>query len=549
MKIVKVLFFAHLAALMFGLSGLLIALPHPELWNRNPMAVQAFTLGIRYAGSLHIVLGAAVMLLYGWLFVGRRKTLSFFVAATTISLSMELLGTGTGFPFGAYSYTDFLGFKIAGRVPFSIPLSWFYMGFTAYVLASTLAERFRPERRTLWSLGLGVYLLTVWDLVLDPAMASPHLPIHFWIWHQTGPYFGMPIRNLVGWSVTGLIFLSASRLFWRGGIALDRTSRWLPFGVYAANMGFAVALSLGAGLWWPPVLAIVLGVVPAFFALRPRAQPPGGDFGANRPIAERMALITLRAASRIILKRAARFRIEGLNHIPRTGSVLIVARHYHHLYDGCALLASVPGRVHILVALDWVRWRWLRAVMEWACASARWPVIVRRQRLDATRAILTEPAEGMPLSRGSGYRVDEARPYLRRAVTDMVQLLRAGKILAIFPEAYPNVDPGFTPKAGSDEWLPFRDGFIRVAARAERDGRTRVAIVPAGLAYARDERTGRWCVTLRFGSVVTLRDDQSVTALLRVIEQRVRALSAAGDTPEPRVPNAAREVMHRSATP
>ena len=107
MRVVKSLFFCHLAALVFGLAGLLVMLPHPELWSWNPYLVATFDFGIRYAGSLHIIFGTATMVLFGLLFVGPRKTLIFFFASTVISLSMELLGTSTGFPFGPYSYTSF----------------------------------------------------------------------------------------------------------------------------------------------------------------------------------------------------------------------------------------------------------------------------------------------------------------------------------------------------------------------------------------------------------------------------------------------------------
>ena len=253
MRVVKILFFAHLAAMVFGLAGLLVMLPHPELWTWNPYLVATFDFGIRYAGSLHIIFGAATMVLFGLLFVGPRKTLIFFFAATIISLSMELLGTSTGFPFGPYSYTSFLGFKILDHVPYSIPLSWFYMGFTSYILASVivcgLMHGQASRKQTLWSLVLGAYFLMVWDLALDPAMASNYLPLHFWTWHLSGPYFGMPISNLVGWSLTGLTFMGVSRLLWRSDLDAWRIVVWLPFSMYAANIGFAVMLDLCSRLW------------------------------------------------------------------------------------------------------------------------------------------------------------------------------------------------------------------------------------------------------------------------------------------------------------
>lgn len=133
-----------------------------------------------------------------------------------------------------------------------------------------IVASWRLRHRTAWSLALGAYFLTVWDLALDPTMASPSLPLHFWTWHETGPYFGMPIRNLVGWSVTGLAFMGVSRLFWRANLDAQHIPAWLPFGIYVANIGFAIALNLGAGLWLPPLMAVMLGIVPALLALLPR---------------------------------------------------------------------------------------------------------------------------------------------------------------------------------------------------------------------------------------------------------------------------------------
>jgi putative membrane protein len=267
------LFAAHLAALVFGLVGLLIMLPHPDLWASDPNAVKVFDWSMRYAGSLHILLGAATMLAAGALTIGRRKTAIFFAVATSLSLSSELIGTGTGWPFGNYAYTSFLGHKVLGRVPFTIPLSWFYMGLASYLLGSLLAARIGAGRRTVWSLGLGVWFLTVWDLVLDPAMAHHSLRIQFWQWDESGPYFGMPVKNFVGWSLTGLLFMTVSRVLWRDDVDPARLSMRIPLAVYAVNIAFAMVLSAGVGLWLPILLAAALGLLPAALAVRGQPRP------------------------------------------------------------------------------------------------------------------------------------------------------------------------------------------------------------------------------------------------------------------------------------
>lgn len=515
MRTLKILFLCHLLALTFGLAGLLIALPHPELWQNSPTGMAVFTFGIRYAGSLHILFGAAAMLLFGLLFLGKRKTLIFFVTAAAISLSMELLGTSTGLPFGPYAYTDFLGYKILDHVPFSIPLSWFYMGLTSYLLANLLVQRAGWRRQTLWSLLLGVYFLTVWDLSLDPAMASPRLPVHFWIWGTSGPYFGMPISNLVGWSLTGLIFMSVSRLLWREQVDTTRLLTWLPFGMYVANTGFAIALTLDAGIWQPLLVAVVLGLLPASLVLWPVSSRSGA--GKGDPLARRISRLVVRRGSVLLASKQVSLQVEGREHLPQQGSVLLVARHFHHLYDGCVLLHSVPRPLHILIGLDWITSSRLRWLMERACTLVQWPVVLRAERW-----------QGSPSTAHSVYQAREILPYLRRATTLSVQLLRQGEVLAVFPEGYPAIDPHPTPRSHETAFLPFRPGFVRWIDLVERDGHTRVSVVPTGLDY-QAQPDGRWQVTLRFGSPLARADFPHAAAFLQAVEQRVHTLSA----PEP----------------
>jgi putative membrane protein len=282
MTLATALLVAHLSALVFGLAGLLIALPHPELWAGDPWAARVFDFGMTYAGSLHIVLGAAAMFVYGMGAIGWRPTAIFFACAAPLSLTSELIGTGTGWPFGNYAYTSFLGYKVLDHVPFSIPLSWFYLGFASYLLADAIAAGRGLRPRAMWAVGLGVWFLTVWDLVLDPAMAHADLGVRFWTWSEVGPYYGMPIKNFVGWSLTGLLFMALARWLWRRDPDPDAVRRrgasWFPFAVYAANSAFAMALSASVDLWVPIVLSALLGLAPATLAWRGRvaAAPAGG---------------------------------------------------------------------------------------------------------------------------------------------------------------------------------------------------------------------------------------------------------------------------------
>lgn len=278
---VAILYVAHIIALVFAVTGVVVFMGHPQLILSNPLIQQSFPYGEKFGGMIYILLGAATMLTFGAFTVGRRKTAIFFAVATLLPLSAELLGTSTGWPFGPYEYTDLLGPKILGLVPFTIPLSWFYMGFTSYLLSSVITAALPTGFRTWVTLALGAWLLMAWDLALDPAMVRNQI-FPFWQWYTHGLYFGMPLQNFAGWWLVGFLFMGVSRFLWRANAEPARLPAWLPFGMYLANMVFAMLLSLSAGLWVPLVVAIVAGVAPASLALRSLRGAGGGGAGGAR---------------------------------------------------------------------------------------------------------------------------------------------------------------------------------------------------------------------------------------------------------------------------
>jgi putative membrane protein len=200
--------------------------------------------------------------------------------------------------------------------------------------------------------------------------------------------------------------------------------------------------------------------------------------------------------------------VDGLEHVPPAGPVLLVARHYHHRLDAAVLIARVPRPLHVVVGLDWVNGTRERRWMERACAAARWPVILR----PATTAA------------SAGYAAEEVNRYLRAGLRDAANLLRDGRVVAIFPEGYPAVDrpssaavPAGTPRRDADGFAPFAAGFRTVIRLARRAGAPPVTIVPVGFRY--EPRGRRWRVTARFGE--PLPDGAGVAA----VESAVRALS------------------------
>ncbi len=264
----------HGLAFTLGLFGLLVAIPHPEVWSHSQSDADFFAFAINKTGGTGMVLGALAMLAYGFWQLGWKRTMLFFVCAIGISAAAELTGTATGWPFGGYEYQELLGYKLLGRVPYSIPLSWFYMGFASFLLADTIVAARGLRNRTLLAILFGSYLLTAWDLVLDPSMAAPSLQyVHFWVWHETGPYYGMPLRNFLGWYVTGLLFIAAGRFAWGTADAaqprLQGRMLAIPFAVYAINVVWSMILAISAGMWPTAILGFALALVPAALVFVP----------------------------------------------------------------------------------------------------------------------------------------------------------------------------------------------------------------------------------------------------------------------------------------
>jgi uncharacterized membrane protein/1-acyl-sn-glycerol-3-phosphate acyltransferase len=509
--LIIVLIIAHIVALVFGLAGLLIAVPNPHLWADSEMGVRVYQFGMQYAGGVHIVFAAGAMLVAGIYFIGARKTLIFFAVACVISLSAELIGTTTGFPFGEYRYTSGLGYKILGEVPFTIPLSWFYMGLASYMLAIVLAGTSPGWRRPAASVVLGAALLTIWDLVLDPAMAHQALDVRFWVWDQGGYYFGMPAQNFLGWMLTGTLFIGISRLLWQAEPAISTGVIRASYVVYIANLIFAMVISGAVGLWEPIVITLIIGVVPATLAL---ILSEGSSSGRSReielasePTVQRVSRGFMTSFAKLAIAREADVRVEGESNVPSQGPVLIISNHYHHLLDGCALLASSPRDIHIVAAVDWAGAGLKRRLLELGCRMARWPMVVR------------------PDSSG-GDSIREARnpAILRQALRDAVALLSEGRALVVFPEGYPTIDPHGSRKENGDT-LDFQSGFATIARAAQRRTGYEIPIVPTGFNY-QQSANGGWDITLRFGAPIYLRNYDRPSDLIHAVQSRVEALAS-----------------------
>jgi lycopene beta-cyclase len=167
---------------------------------------------------------------------GLSRTLRTLAIVAVLSYFAEWLGSKTGFPFGAYHYTDALQPQLAG-VPLLIPLAWMMMLAPAWAIAKIITPKHDNPKLPLtiiYSL-ISALAFTAWDLFLDPQMVG----WGFWIWATPGVYFGIPFSNYLGWLLVSFLLTLAAR------------PRDLPLGPLAVIYALTWFLqSIGQGIFW-----------------------------------------------------------------------------------------------------------------------------------------------------------------------------------------------------------------------------------------------------------------------------------------------------------
>jgi putative membrane protein len=144
-----------------------------------------------YVSAVLIALPSAVAL---FRYLGPRQATLSLLALSSLAYAIEAIGVATSFPYGAFYYGDALGPRLAGIVPYLLPLSY------APLVIGAVAASWGTRLRLLHV--LYATLLLVWmDAVLDPGAAS----LGFWVWPQGGVYYGVPPSNYAGWLLSGAL--------------------------------------------------------------------------------------------------------------------------------------------------------------------------------------------------------------------------------------------------------------------------------------------------------------------------------------------------------
>jgi len=298
MRIALACLLAHSALTIFsGVAFATFLSPPAPAWLLTPQNQQITAFGYKWGGQTTVVFGALAGLLHSMGRLGKKTAILVFIASFGISLGSELLGTSSGLPFGPYSYTNQLGYKVLGLVPFNIPTSWFFMLYCSLAICGRLLPATDDGKSRWWWALIAGLVLTAWDVSMDPAMvASVH-----WLWHLPplegmplwkniligGHFYGMPLTNWLGWLLTGII---VSRVM----LSIVPPSTWakkvspsnFPLGLYAVNAVLPLGICVGRGLWGAFALGALAMAIPLGLAIWKRPHTASSQARATSSLGD-----------------------------------------------------------------------------------------------------------------------------------------------------------------------------------------------------------------------------------------------------------------------
>jgi putative membrane protein len=156
-----------------------------------------------------ILLFLGIILIHGLKTLGARELLVFFLIAYGVPLLYEYTNTlGFGELVGCTCYySDLLGPKLLGKIPYIIPLVWAISLYCTFTMTNIIFNRVRTTNKSdemislQWFfkiVGMGIItglVMVSLDLIIDPIMVA----MGAWSWTGGGSYYGIPLWNYEVW--------------------------------------------------------------------------------------------------------------------------------------------------------------------------------------------------------------------------------------------------------------------------------------------------------------------------------------------------------------
>lgn len=206
---------------------------------------------LEWANAVFLILAGALGALYFMrrFGIGIGLSLSAFIFISTFIV--EGAGAKADFLFGSYDYTERFAPNLFG-VPIAIGFAWIMVVATSHVAARWIF----PKGGILYAVAGGIGAV-IMDLIIDPVAYEVK---GYWIWEDTGWYYGIPWTNFFGWFVVSfvlhfLIDLLMKRKGWdiSGGVPEKRMLL-----LYGLMIAMFILLGLINGLYLAAIGTTVL---------------------------------------------------------------------------------------------------------------------------------------------------------------------------------------------------------------------------------------------------------------------------------------------------
>jgi uncharacterized membrane protein len=190
------------------------------------------------------------------------------LVAAGLGLAALWIGALTDVPFGRREFTDHLGERLPGRVPWALPFLWITLTVTCRGVARLIL---RPWRKLtyygLWVMALATGLALLFDLALEPFAHARG----WWHWENTPgtlTWHTAPWVNFLGWVLTTLAIYGFSTPWLLNKQPVKQPTDWHPLFVWSLLL---LLLAIGcavSGAWGAVAVSVVGGTLAVVFAIR-----------------------------------------------------------------------------------------------------------------------------------------------------------------------------------------------------------------------------------------------------------------------------------------
>lgn len=198
--------------------------------------------------------------LYGWLGASRASLI--LLSMSVLPTLVEAAAVLTGFPYGAFHYSDALGYKVLNVVPWSVAFAYLPILLGSYAVAKALDGGSRLRAAAMSSL-----LVVAVDLVVDPGAVAQGL----WVWAEDGAYYGVPLINYGGWLLTGFIYSYILDALVRLGRNNDHAVPLELSSSLMMIMLFWTGFSLWKQLFMPFFIGVIILIFLVIFLMKSRS--------------------------------------------------------------------------------------------------------------------------------------------------------------------------------------------------------------------------------------------------------------------------------------